>query len=355
MPASSSSRRSLLVLLLAFVLLIPVNLVAGHLAEEPETPVEREGSGADHLLAPPREGDIWVLGNSIFRTGIDFDRLREELVDVRVDFEYHGGHYTSLWYLIAAHALPHLKERPATVVWGFRPEYGALPAFRQNRVNDTELFLVDGDPVYERLGSGVERSGNLLDGLAERLDERASRTGLYSLRDRAGAELGERSLQLGIELANRLGLDAGRLVEDEVVRGDATLADLLNRLVTGGEVELAEERVVDGVGDFVRGEQARFGDSFVPMTAQRLRQQGLEQLVVVWRPVHVAVGEPSSREDRYVEEALDWFETEGIPVLDFYDDSNITPGMFASGDHFNRRGRDYVTSVVLERLRSLGD
>jgi len=345
----STSRRSFAILAVGLILLIPVNFAAGAFNEEPT------GSVADSLLAPPGEDGIWIVGNSIFRTAVDPVQLESTLTHQRIDFEYHGGHYTSLWYLIARNALPDVADRPSLLVWGFRPVYAALPAFRLNKVNDTEIFIVDGDPTYESLAEGISPpSNNGLDQLASEVDESVSATSLFGVRGRAAANLSSGSLDAGIALADRLGSVAADLVRREVVNGDATLLDVLNRVVTGGEVQLAEERVIDGVGDFIRGDPADYDNSFIPLIADQIASQDVPQLVVIWPPLSVAEERPDPAQDAFVADAIADLEDRGIPVLNLYADPRIGVELYADGDHFNPEGRDLITGILSDFLLDLG-
>ena len=114
-------------------------------------------------------------------------------------------------------------------------------------------------------------------------------------------------------------------------------------------MELAEERVGDGVGDFVTGERADFADGFVPITAELIADAGIDQLVIIWKPRNVADGNPTETDDMFVAHALAWFDDAGIPVLDIYGDDRITIDYYASGDHFNPEGRELVTHLTAVR------
>lgn len=350
MTPSPTSRRSLAILGVGLLSLLPVELGARMLKEDDTT-----DSFAEHLLEPPAAEGVWLLGNSIFKTGVDPDQLEAALDGPPVAFEYHGGHYTSLWYLIATNAIPDLVDAPGIVVWGFRPAFASLPAFRQNVVNDTELFLAPDDPIYQELALGIDTAEeNPLDDAAGSVREAVSETGLYQLRGRAATNLLDSTIELGASIADYVRAQGGDLVRREVVDGDAALLDVLNNAVTGGEVQLAEERVVDGVGDFIEGDRTDLAGSFVPIIAERLAAQGLDQLVIIWPPVTVAEGRPDPVQDAFVDDALELFAATGIPVLDLYHDPRITLDFYASGDHFNAEGRGVVTEIVAARLDELG-
>ena len=54
----------------------------------------------------------------------------------------------------------------------------------------------------------------------------------------------------------------------------------------------------------------------------------------------------------FAEEAARYFESRGIPYLDFVDDERIRLEHYASGDHYNAAGRRILTERVAEALRS---
>lgn len=347
---TTSNRHPLAVLAVALLSVIPLSSGLGAFDED------ATATSADQLFEPPSEDGIWILGNSIFKTGVDPEALELQLAGPSVDFEYHGGHYTSLWYLITTNALPGVEEEPDLVVWGFRPAYAALPAFRQNRVNDTELFLTEADPTYAELAEGVEPpEQNLLDRLASDLDNQIAKAGIWRARDEATAGLADLGLRIGVTMADGLGTDGGRMVRREVLEGDSTVLDLLNQVTTGGQIALAEERVVDGVGDFVVGDVATYPDSFVPHIADRLSALGYDQFVIIWPPRVKAEGSPTAQDDAFVAAAVADLNDRGLEVLNLYDDDRfIGLDFYAEGDHFNVEGRRVVTELLAAEIRSRG-
>ncbi len=138
-------------------------------AEQPTTTTRRATTSedsvtlTDQLAVQPVDGGVYLLGNSMFKTGVDVDSMQAGIPERDVRFNYYDGHYTSLWYLIAEGALGPSEQRPEIVVWGFRPRYAAVPAFRQNRPNSTELFEFD-DLAYNRLTSRSAVSGDFVTG-----------------------------------------------------------------------------------------------------------------------------------------------------------------------------------------------
>ena len=80
-------------------------LVVDRLLVENDEPA-RSVDFADRLTVQPSADGVYLLGNSMFKTGIDPDLLAEDMGSITpVDFEYHNGHYTNLWYLISRAAL----------------------------------------------------------------------------------------------------------------------------------------------------------------------------------------------------------------------------------------------------------
>ena len=144
-PVWRSKALAIVVTALALVLVVDRLLVEN---DEPARSVDF----ADRLTVQPSADGVYLLGNSMFKTGIDPDLLAEDMGSITpVDFEYHNGHYTNLWYLISRAALGQTPEQPRVVVWGFRPRFAAIPAFRQNTENTTDLFSFE-DELFDRQG-----------------------------------------------------------------------------------------------------------------------------------------------------------------------------------------------------------
>lgn len=317
-----------------------------------ELVVRRASVGTDfveRLNTPPEDGAMFVVGNSMFQTGIDMDLLGRELGS-EVAFDYHNGHYSSLWYLISDLAVPQFDVEPDLVVWGFRPFYAADPAFRQNRPTDNDLFE-PGDLLYQRLTTVDDPPAQTFG--ARTAEELSDRSALLAARDDIQERVSTYVADLGVDVlaAVRPGETEG--FREEYAAGELTIADEFLREVTGGDVQRTEELVVDGVGDFVRGPQTGFGDGFIPETARRFDDEGLEQLVIIWRPVAAADGSEIPDQEEYVRDAIEWFEAQGIPYLDLFSDERISESFYASGDHYNQEGRLLITSIVADRVRAL--
>ena len=231
-------------------------------------------------------------------------------------------------------------------MWGFRPRYAALPAFRQNRPNSTELFVFE-DLAYERL-TGDATVTPVIDAQSF-LDEWS---GVYGQRSEAQDTVSSTTERLGLDTLDAAGQDIAGLRE-RLVDGDSSIADEIVSAATGGEVQLTEEQVIDGVGDFITGPTLPFDDGFIPLTAESFADNGYAQLVVIWRPVNVAEGNPDPAEDQFVAEAIEHFEAADIPYVDFYHDDRIGLQFFAKGDHYNADGRAEITRILTERIREL--
>lgn len=300
----------------------------------------------DQLVVKPVEDGVYILGNSMFKTGVDVARMQAEITERDVRFNYYDGHYTSLWYLIAEGALGPSTERPELVVWGFRPRYALLPAFRQNRPNSTESFEFD-DLAYDRI-TGGSISTPLVD--AQSVLEGWS--AMFSQRSEVQDAISRTTQKTGLEILEAAGKDI-RGLWDRLLNGDSSIADEIVRAATGGAVQLTEEQVVDGVGDFIAGPILEFADGFIPLTASSFEDSGLGQVVVIWKPATVAIGNAVPDEDQFVEDAIDYFKRHEIPYIDFYHDDRIDPSMFASGDHYNADGRAKVTAILTDEIRRL--
>ncbi len=331
------------ILALAAVLVVAADI--GVRIVNPDEPVTL----TDRLVVQPVDGGVYILGNSMFKTGVDLDQMRSELPDRDVRFNYYDGHYTNLWYLVAEGALRPAEHRPALIVWGFRPHYAIYPAFRQNQPNANDLFVFP-DRAYERLtDASMDRPVADVEGLLE------AWSALYSERDEAQGALSRASERVSLAVLDWV---LGRRVSslrERLLDGDISIIDEIARAATHGEVQLAEEQIVDGAGDFITGPPRVFTDGFIPLTAESFQDSGLPQLVVIWKPVNVAEGDPIEEEDTFVSDAIAFFDAHDIPYLDLYHDDRIVREHFAKGDHHNAEGRGVVTSILTERIRSLLD
>lgn len=311
--------------------------------------VRRASVGTDfveRLNTPPEEDAVFVVGNSMFQTGIDMDLLSRQL-GTDVAFDYHNGHYSSLWYLISDLAVPQFESEPELIVWGFRPFYAADPAFRQNRPTDNDLFE-PGDLLYQRLTTVDDPPEQTFGArTAEALGDRSA---LFAARDDVQDRVSGFVADIGVDVLAAVRPGATEGFRSEYEAGELTIADEFLREVTGGDVQRTEELVVDGVGDFVRGPRTGFADGFIPATALRLEEQDIDQLVVIWRPVAAANGSEIPEQEAFVDEAIAWFEDQGIPYLDLFSDERIDESLFASGDHYNQDGRLLITSIVADRI-----
>jgi hypothetical protein len=340
---SESGRPWLITVLATLVIVAAVEVGAVATADAEPTALQK-------LNTQPGD-DVFVFGNSMFQTGIDFGPLASSS-GRDVVFDYHNGHYTNLWYLIVDQALPLATPPPELIVWGFRPSFAAEPAFRGSAENDNDLFE-PGDNAYRRLTVGSDEPIDTWD-LAGRLRESVVRSeGLWSRRDDAQAALAARSTDAGVDVVGLLRPEDTAAFRERFANGDVTVTDEILRIATGGEVQLAEELVVDTQGEFTRGPIVPFDESFVPLIAEKLQEVQGEQLVVIWKSVSAVNGGETDLDERFVAEAIAYFETEGIPVLDLYNDRNIDLEMFASGDHYNADGRAYITAKLAETIRSL--
>ena len=327
------------------MLLVAEAAVRG-LTRETDTPV----NNAELLTVQPREDGIYLLGNSMFKTGIDTQMLSDLLPDELIDFEYHNGHYTNLWYLIAKSALGETEETPAVIVWGYRARYALDPAFRQNRTNATDLFAID-DPIYNTLSAG----GSFPEGekgVHSWLDESSV---FYGNRDSISNKIKEYQTRLGLNFLDTFNLGAPASLKVALLDNGRSIADEILRSVTKGEVNLTEETVVDAVGDFISGPFKQFSEGYIPRTAEAIEDLGIPQVVIIWRPVARVNGELSNAEIEFVEDSLEYFSSNSIPVLNLFDDENISIDFFDSGDHYNAEGREYITRRLSDFLKSLNN
>lgn len=308
----------------------------------------REENRAAALRVQPREDRIFLLGNSMFKTGIDREALEREIdAGIGVDFEEHVGHYTNLWYLIVKNALVDHPETPRRVVWGFRPTYAYRPAFRQKRVCDVERFLGPSETLYEHLVSQANRddSGGWRAALARH-------SGLYPRRDAIREKVFSPFESAAIALLGVIGGPATPSIEADLGSG-LSLSELVHKRLHHDANRVAEEAYVDAGAGFVLGEVVPFEQSFVPHIAELLRERAIPQLVVLFNPVAATAGGIDPQAAAFTEAAVAYFDAHDIPYLDMVNDPDLTPAHYASGDHYNAAGRALVTAKLARKLRRL--
>ena len=304
----------------------------------------------ENLKPYPTSGSIYFLGNSMFKTGIDFEHIGQTVAsNQKVLFGYYDGHYSGLWYLIAENVLTQLEEPPRIVVWGFRPTYAMTPAFRKRNVCSIERFLRKQEPVYDAISGGRYMGWD--DRVAIRLTESVPllakrweiRKALSGMMVRTGADA----------FAHLAGRPDMRETGKAVASGSISLADVLVQRLSRGEAQMAEETVDDRGQAFVTGPPMSFARSFVPCTATLLRRAGISQLVLIFKPRCFADGNGSSQARAFAADAVAFFEEEGIPCINFADSAEPDIRHYARGDHYNAGGRALLTKRIAAALNQV--
>ena len=333
------------------------------------------GTRARVALSPPAERqDVYVLGNSMFGTGLDLEQLRTELPGQRADFGYYNGHYTSMWYLAATVGMD-ASNAPDTVVWGFRPTYAILPAFRQNKETQESAFAAEAPDRYRQILAAAGDPNAVIEEETAPQDE-TDVDQQVNFSGRASTEPFERFggiaadlikgpfatmngeidvLQTSVDFISgeieNLGYAAG-LEDLRTPQGRAKPTDLLISYVTGGRIQRADALVVDNGERFVEGEKRRFDQSFIPPTAEAFDRLGARQIVVIFKPVRTFEGPMAPAEEAFYRDALAWFSANDIEVIDLIADPNLVQAYFASGDHYNQAGAQYVTGRIAAQVRA---
>lgn len=295
----------------------------------------------------PENGKVFFLGNSMFRTGFDYSAVGKLAgLGYRPPFDYHSGHYTNFWYLYVTAGFADVK--PSLVVWGFRPTYANLPAFRKREPCDVDLFREYWDDNYFAKTRSAELS------FAERFKIRLEGASFFfGQRERIRARV-TRSINVLIRALGGRGNAAGQGIPiDAVVDGRVTVADLVQRFGSGGAVAFGEQKMVDAGKSFITGERAGFAGSFIPDIVDRLEAKGIRQLVVIFKPVSYTDGPVPTADREFVDATLRYLEERNIPYLDFVDDDRILKRHYADGDHYNQEGRDLLTRLMSAKLREV--
>ena len=300
-----------------------------------------------HFPVKPESGKVFFLGNSVFKTAFDYAAIGEQTgLGYTPPFDAHVGHYTSLWYLYVSAGFTDVK--PVLVVWGFRPTYATLPAFRKREPCDVDLFRQYWDENY----LAKTRSAQL--SLAERFKIRLESASLFfGQRDRIRTAVTRGINVLVRILAGRDTASAQGIPIDAVVDGRVTVADLVQRFGSGGALAFTEQKVVDAGKSFITGERADFAGSFIPDIVDRLQAKGIRQLVVIFKPVAYTEGPVPPADREFVDVTLRYLQGRNIPYLDFVDDDRIQKQLYAEGDHYNAEGRELLTRLMSEKLREV--
>ena len=300
---------------------------------------------------PPKEGEVLIIGNSMFKTGVDL-KLFEDVSGEPAEFNYFDGEYTNLWYLIFKNAIVPADVQPSLLIWGFRPRYASTPAFRKRKAGPIEHFRLDHEGEYDAIASAVELSWR------EQINIILSNSRMFSLRPSLQDAVLQASKSWMALVVSGLSSSLPADWKDEVRR--RSVSDLLLEAVTNNAVHMSEELVADvaGPGDrrFVIGDRVLFGSSFVPKIAQRLMNNGVPQMVVIFKPV-TEVQDRTPRElVDFKNDALAFFRRNNIPVANVFDEVDLDSNHFGKGDHYNEGGRAKVTEFVARNAaRALAD
>lgn len=334
----------MLIVFLALGLYASIDLAIRARTPEPESLVDR-------LPVELAEGDVYLLGNSMFKTGIDIDQLATMLPDESVKFSYHDGYYTNLWYLMVKNAFVPAVQRPSLLVWGFRPTYAIQPAFQKIDSPDIEMFRLDEEPFWDEVVSS--RGSVELNTGRGIMDEIGQLSTIHSGRETAQEWIQQEMNILTVGALDTLGTSYAGVLREGLVDGDDAVSDVLLRTLTEGRVQMSEELVVDDGDRFITGPQVPFEQSFVPHTADLLQEAGIPQLVLIFKPVAAAQGNLDPEAAAFAEAATRYFDARGIPYINFLAEPSVVLEHFAKGDHYNEAGRENLTRLIGERILQL--
>lgn len=310
-----------------------------------------ESSLDDRLPVAMERGDVYLLGNSMFKTGVDLDQLSGILPDESVKFSYHDGYYSNLWYLMAKNAIvPRPDDLPKVLVWGFRPTYANQPAFQKIDSPDIDTFSLESEPFWDEAVSSQGLTVIPDRTLASRLADHST---IRSERARAQDWTQSAANRISVSLLDAVGAGSADALRSALIDSDDSVSDVLLRAVTDGRVQMSEELVVDAGAQFIEGPEVQFDQSFIPPTTELLSEAGIDQLVVIFKPVSVLDETIPPSAVEFADAASRFFEEQGIPYLNLLDEESLSSDQFASGDHYNADGRENVTALVGNRLRLL--
>ena len=345
-PPSISLTRGLGLVILAVAIFVIADLSIGMTQHEPPTLNAQ-------LPVALEEGDVYLIGNSIFKTGIDIEQLELMLPGESVKFSYHDGYYTNLWYLIAKNAILPSEEEPLVLVWGFRPTYAIQPAFQKRESPDITTFRSESEPFWEDVVSSRGRVPVPTD------NSFMNTLGRYSTVHQ-GRDDFRAWLQHITNLATTSILDATKASEADTLKaslisGGDSVADVLLRTLTAGRVQMSEELIVDDGVQFITGPSVDFGQSFVPHTAELMANAGINQLVLIFKPVAETEDRLEPAAGEFADAAAAFFDAHDIPYINFFVEDSVVRDHFAKGDHYNESGRANLTEFVGRAILRLLD
>lgn len=94
--------------------------------------------------------------------------------------------------------------------------------------------------------------------------------------------------------------------------------------------------------------------SFIPDMIQITREKGINLILVREKNIKLMTLEDESKDMRkYFQDMSDYLEKEGVPLLDFAHNPDLTLDMFRDGMHLNPQGRMIFTRMVAEGFLTL--
>jgi hypothetical protein len=301
------------------------------------------------LNMPPNSHHLYFLGNSMFKTGIDFELLNNNLLPEgeHADFEYHNGQYTNLWYLLIKNAIVPSSEHPKILVWGFRPTYANEPAFRQNKIGPIEEFCLGNDSFYESMISQQDFSQK--DKFTLWL---ANNSFLFGNREDIKRKISSFINNIGVSFLKPLmSSERAAEIEDMFFTRKLTVSDFLVNQLSDGRYVMVEETVVDNGRKFIRGKKVKFDQSFIPIISSMISDAGIPQLVLIFKPAAYSKNELGKGPIKFAIDAEKYFKSKSIQYINFMKDDSISEDLYAKGDHYNTRGREHVTKAVSDKIK----
>lgn len=311
------------------------------------------------LKGNPETGDVYFIGNSMFGTGLDMDKVRSSLPNEHSVLGYYDGCYSSMWYSAFRNSLVPSGVRPKVIVWGFRPTYAVLPAFRQNRETELDLLYDTDDYTFRSVLRGAKDE---VFGASTKPEETlADFSGFRKLLDRYFPVVLHRN-DAKTKLLNGLAFWISSLYSKSNQSAEKfskpnsglKISDLIVAFSTSGRIQRADALVVDNGEHFITGSRVPFDQSFIPLTAKILKTAEIPQIVVIFKPVVALEGNMHKLVELYYKDAIEYFESNNINYVDFVSDPLLSREMYAKGDHYTQEGMSYVTNKILAHLKTKG-
>lgn len=287
---------------------------------------------------------VVLLGNSMLGHGVNVIHfsLRTGLPTVKL---WDGGVASAWRYLMLKNLIAPTRQKPEVVVVFFKSTYLTEPNYR-----------VDGK-YKQRIDALRSVSEPLLDQLAygaQRRDPLAYLVSRCWPLDRQ-REIVKPTVENWVKNQVGQGLRVGGTtqVDESIAR---VFADSNMNTALFSKAQLAE---IGATSRDRRDFQALLNNSFLPAEIEIAREAGIQLIYVRLKrepdAQYQEEGRGASYDDAYMtgymKDLRDYLGSQGVPLLDFAEETQLGVRHFADGDHLNEEGRLLFTAMLAEALQ----